>query len=471
MATDANASRIAGMVFCSLVEADESGGYRPALARSWTRVDARTYEFELEDGAFFHDGTPVTAGDVASTYRSVLDGAIASPKRAALSVLASVEAQGTSIVRFRLAQTTGAVLEAAGLGILPAALAGRTNLNAKELVGCGPYRITGSQADGSVELAAFERWYEQAPKIRAITFRVVPDAIMRVLELRYGSLDFVQNALEPDAVAYLAEHESTLRVIVSPYDAVQYLSFQHRHPALADVRVRRAIDRAAIVEHVLRGQARVASGLLPPHHWAYRAVSSYEHDPDLARALLEAAGHHDPDGDGPAPRLRLRYRTSTVELRRRIAEVLAAQLGEVGIELDVVSHEWGTFFGDIRRGDFDLHSLAWIGIRDPDLFRLAFHSKMTPPNGSNRGAFSDARVDRLAERGQRATGTERRRRIYARLQRRTASLLPYVMLWWPSNVVVASTRLEGFTPHPTGDLTGLARARLGDASSGAARSR
>ncbi|HYB98031.1 MAG TPA: ABC transporter substrate-binding protein [Candidatus Limnocylindrales bacterium] len=465
MATDANASRIAGLVFCSLVEADESGGYRPSLAESWSRLDDQTYEFRLRAGAFFHDGTPVTADDVVATYRSVLDGAVASPKRAAMSSIGTVESDGIDVVRMRLTQRSAAVLEAAGLGILPRALAGRSNLNARELVGCGPYRILAVDEDQGVQLEAFPGWYGGTPALASLRFRVVPDSIMRVLELRYGSLHLVQNALEPDAVAYLAEHEPSLRVLLGPYDAVQYLSFRHDHPALRDLRVRRAIahavDGKAIVTHVLRGQARVATGLLPPHHWAFHGnVRTYDHDPSLARALLDSAGIRDADGDGPQPRLRLRYRTSTVELRRRIGEVLAAQLAEVGIELEVQSHEWGTFFEDVRRGDFDLHSLAWIGIRDPDLFRLAFHSKMTPPAGSNRGRFADRVVDRLSERGQSTLDPARRRRIYARLQRRTARLLPYVMLWWPNNVVVASARLDGFTPHPTGDLTGLARARM-----------
>jgi peptide/nickel transport system substrate-binding protein len=252
---------------------------------------------------------------------------------------------------------------------------------------------------------------------------------------------------------------------MTPYDAFQYLGINLRRPALADVRVRRAIayaiDRDAIVHYVLAGQAETANGLLPPHHAFHDDdVRGYAYDPARARRLLDSAGYPDPDGDGPLPRLRLRYTTSTVELRRRIAEVIAADLAAVGIELSIESYEWATFFDDIAHGDYDLYSLAWIGIRDPDLFRIVFHSAMTPPAGSNRGGFANARMDRLTERGRAEGDPAARRAIYARVQRVAARTLPYVPLWWPKNVVVMSARLEGFTPHPAGDFGALVHAHL-----------
>ena len=149
-----------------------------------------------------------------------------------------------------------------------------------------------------------------------------------------------------------------------------------------------------------------------------------------------------------------------MELRRRIAEAIAANLADVGIAVSIESWEWGTFFADIGRGNYDLYSLAWIGIRDPDLLRTVFHSAMAPPAGNNRGFFANARIDRLAERGREETDPARRRAIYARLQRAAARQLPYIPLWWPRNVVVASTRLQGFEPSPDGDLRGLLRASL-----------
>ncbi len=461
-ASDADGSRISGLVHCALVEPDTGGGWSPSLALRWQQPNAKTWEFELRPGVLFHDGSAVTADDVVATYRSVLDPASASAKRAALPSVIAVEADGPARVRFRLSAPDAAFLDGASIGILPAAIAAQPRNDARVLTGCGPYRIESADSH-SVMLRAFDRWHGGAITLPAIEFRVVPDTVMRTLELRSGDLDLVQNALEPDAARHLAG--SGLRLSITAYDAYQYLGINHHHPALADVRVRRAIayaiDRDAIVEYLLVGQAEPATGLLPPHHAGFEGrVRRYDHDPARARRLLDLAGLPDPDGDGPLPRLRLRYTTSTVELRRRIAEVFAAQLAEVGIELSIESYEWGTFFEDIARGDYDLYSLAWIGIRDPDLLRVVFHSSMTPPAGSNRGFFARDRIDRLTERGRMEMDPPQRRAIYARVQRATARSLPYVPLWWPKNVVVMSSRLEGFTPHPAGDLGGLVHARL-----------
>jgi len=474
-AADADSSRIAGLMHCSLVEPDDRGGWRAALATAWSQPDAQTWVFELRNDARFHNGDPVTADDVVATYRSVLDAKTASPKRAALSSVTRVAADSEHRVRFELSSANAALLDGATVGILPARVAaGPQSDEATGANGCGPYEAAEIDPH-SILLRAVNGWFGGPVTLAAIEFRVVPDAVMRTLQLESGDLDLVQNALEPDAVRHLQERERggvsqrgvALSVSVTPYDAYQYLGINHRHPALADVRVRRAIahaiDRDAIVTWVLAGQAEVASGLIPPHHAGYEPhVRRYAYDPARARRLLDAAGYPDPDGDGPLPRLRLRYTTSTVELRRRIAEVIAAELGEVGIEISIESYEWGTFFQDIARGNYDLYSLAWIGIRDPDLLRVVFHSKMTPPAGSNRGFFANARIDRLTERGRAETDPSRRTAIYARVQRASARALPYIPMWWPKNVVVMSSRLEGFTPHPSGDLSALAHAHLGE---------
>jgi peptide/nickel transport system substrate-binding protein len=266
-------------------------------------------------------------------------------------------------------------------------------------------------------------------------------------------------------VAWLAETSDTVVVDERLSSNFQYLGINLEHPALGDVRVRRAIayalDRNAIVTHLLRGQAKPATGLLPPEHWAYNGdVRTYDHDPARARRLLDRAGITDPDGDGPRPRLTLSYKTTTIELRRRIAVALADQLSAIGIELEILTYEWGTFFADVRSGSFHLYSLEWVGITDPDIYRQVFHSKMIPPNGNNRGHYIDRKIDRLTDHARRELDRDRRRKLYERIQRRTARTLPYIPLWWPDRVVVANRRLRDFTPAPSGDLFGLSTARL-----------
>jgi peptide/nickel transport system substrate-binding protein len=407
----------------------------------------------------------VTAADVVATYQAVMDPRLGSTKRASLGRVAAVAAEGDDEVVFRLRAPDAAFLEAATIAVLPARLASSPSLDVSELVGAGPYRIVRVEAEHSIRLAAFENFPLARPSLDAIEFRIVPDSLMRALELRHGTIDLVQNALDPDTVEWIAERAHDLRVTRSPSNMSQYLGMNLEHPVLADVRVRRAlahaIDRESIVRHLLEGQAALADGLLPPSNWAHADnVRRYAFDPARARRLLDRAGLLDPDGAGPQPRVVLSYKTATNELGRRIAEAFAQQLAAVGIQLEISSYEWGTFFADIRRGSFHLYSLQWVGLHDPDIFRQILHSAMTPPDGLNRGRYRNPRVDRLAERGTGEMDRDRRRRIYARVQRIAARDLPYVPLWWPERVVVATTRLEGFTPRPDGDLFELYRSRL-----------
>lgn len=458
-ATDAASVRIGELVFRSLTRLDEHQQHVPDLALSWAQIDARTVRFTLDSSATFSDGSPVTSEDVRATYRSILDPATGSPRRESVGFLDAVEAPDPATVLFRLHEPIATVLAGTTIGILPR---GRLDGRRRVVVGAGPYTIASVRPD-EIRLAA----RPGAAAIPSIRFRVVPDDTVRTLELARGNLDLVENAVEPDSLRWIETHASRSCVRRIPGSTFQYLGLNAVDPKLADPRVRRAIahaiDRRALVDHLLAGTARVASGLLPPEHWAFESdLPEYDYDPAAARRLLDEAGYRDPDGDGPRERLRVSYKTTTLASRRRIAEALQAMLADVGIALEPRSYEWATFFDDVRRGDFELYSLAWVGTTEPDFFFSLLHSSMVPPRGNNRGRFADAEIDRLTERGRFVAEPSVRREIYAAVQRRAAELLPFIPLWWADNVVVQSRRLCGFEPRADGSLASLARARLGD---------
>ena len=131
-----------------------------------------------------------------------------------------------------------------------------------------------------------------------------------------------------------------------------------------------------------------------------------------------------------------------------------------GIELEIRSYEWGTFYSDIKKGNFHLYSLAWVGVMDPDIFYQIFHSQSMPPAGDNRGRYSNPELDRLLDQGRATTDAAGRKLIYRRAQEIIADDLPYVPLWWWKNVVVKRPELRGFVPYPDGDLISLKSASL-----------
>jgi peptide/nickel transport system substrate-binding protein len=457
---DANSSRMADLLHAALTRSDAEARRVPEIASAWEMPDPYTVVFHLRTDYRFADGTPVTAADVKATYDAVRDPSLASPRAAALAALARVEAPDPATVVMRLREPHAPFLDATGLGVVPATKARRRE---EVTTGAGPFRVVGAVADERIELQPNPGYPGGPVALRRVVVRIVPDDVVRALELRRGDIGFVQDAFEPEVLDWLRRDDG-LTIRREPGTSAAYLAYNFRDRRLADRRVRRAIahavDRAQLVGSVLGGGARPATGLLAPGHWSYAPARVPRHDPARARRLLDRAGYPDPDGPGPAPRFRLLYKTSSQLARRRLAEAIQAQLAEVGIALDIRTYEWGTLYAQIRAGRFELCSLAWVGIGDPDLFYLAFHSAMGPPAGYNRGRYADRRMDRLTERARRATDPAVRRALYARIQRLAAADLPVLPLWWEDRIVVHTRRLRGFEPSPDGGLHGLAAASL-----------
>jgi peptide/nickel transport system substrate-binding protein len=251
--------------------------------------------------------------------------------------------------------------------------------------------------------------------------------------------------------------------LTRPGSSFSYIGFNLEDEVLRHRRVRQAIahaiDRRGIILYILRGLAVPARGLLPSSHWAFEPeVHTYGYDPEEARRLLDEAGL--PDPPGAEPRFTIIYKTSMNEVRRRIGEVLQAQLAEVGIRVLIKNFEWGTFYADIRRGNFQMYTLTWVGITDPDHYHYIFHSANLPPRGANRNRYRNPEIDRLLEKGRGTMEPEARRAVYSRVQKIVAEDLPYVPLWHASNVAVMRKELKGFVLYENQDFSGLKGAYL-----------
>jgi peptide/nickel transport system substrate-binding protein len=328
--------------------------------------------------------------------------------------------------------------------------------------GCGPY-VLDSLDDSGARLHANPRWFGPAPKIAKLEIKVVKDSSARNLMLVGGSADLLQNATRPDVIDDLAQ-QWRVHVDGGPSALLTYLMMNNDDPILKDVRVRQAIalalDRETIVRVKLGGHAVLATGLLPPDHWAYaKDVTHWRHDPARAKALLDAAGHPDPDGDGPRPRFTLTYKTSSDPFRIAVANVIAAQLRDVGIEVEVEPFEFSTFFPQIKKGAYQLASMQTSDITEPDYYFTYFHSSRIPgdknPDDGNRWRYRNPRIDALTEAGRRELDRGARKQIYAEVQKILADEVPIIPLWHEDNLVVANRTVTGYTIFPDARFAGL----------------
>jgi peptide/nickel transport system substrate-binding protein len=466
LAVDDVSQKAAQLIFSNLLEVDDQLQFTGGLTETLAQSDPTTWIVTLRRGVRFHDGHELTADDVVYTFRCFLDPDFVSPKKGTFRDVRSVEAVDRHTVVFRLTRPFASFPSTLVTGVVPNGSGARLG---DRLIGTGPYRFVRYVADDRIELAAFDDYFGGRPRNSGVVLKVVPDDVMRGLELRKGTVDVVVNDLAPDTVHQLRS-ERQLQVVEAPGVDYQYVGLNTRDPVLRRVEVRQAlahaVDRQAIVDYLRRGLARPASALLPPLSWAStHDVPDFAHDPGRARALLDAAGYPDPDGDGPGVRFQLTLKVSNNEPYRLQAAVLQHQMREVGVDVSIRSYEFATLYADVLAGNFQLFTLQWTGgsLADPDILRRVFHTSQSPPVGFNRGYFSNPAVDRLLDAAVEESDLERRRALYAEAQRLLAHDVPYISLWFKTNVAVAQRSLRGVRVSPLADfvfLKDVARAHL-----------
>ncbi len=305
--------------------------------------------------------------------------------------------------------------------------------------------------DESGEFIGNESYFDGAPKIRNVLIKIIPDDNVRFLELKKGAVNFVINGIDPDLLEEVRKDDK-LVVEEKSGSNFSYLGFNLKDPILRKRKVReaiaRGINRKEIIDKILLRQAEEGDTLISPLYWAHeKNVQDYAYDPEHAKRLLDEAGYPAAEGNS-TPRFSLSYKTSQNELRRRIAQVIQEQLREIGIQVTIQSFEWGTFFSDIKSGNFQIYSLTWVGITDPDIYYYAFHSSSTPPRGANRNRYKNPLLDRLLQEGRVELDQEKRRKIYGEVQKIVSKDIPVVGLWFNKNILVRDRRIRGFTLLP-----------------------
>ncbi len=444
-ATDAVSTRINRLLYQTLVEFDRSSLAIPSLA-NWQQITPRHYRFTLQGEHRFSNGQLLTAVDVVATFQSIIDPATASPHRITLDSVQQIELIDDRTISFRLNRPDPLFPAYLSIGILPAEKIRQQHPFHRQPLGSGAFKMVAWPSDGKLQL-------ERLSDRQKVTFITVKDPTVRVLKLLRGEIDLLQNDLPTELIGYLKE-QTGIAIKQSRGSNFTYLGFNLEDPTTRNRQVRQAIahaiDRQAIIHHLFGDAATPAQALLPPWHWAGAAsLQAIPFDPAEARRVLAKAGY---SREKP---LKLTYKTSSDPFRIRIATIIQHQLAEVGIELDVRSFDWGTFFGDIKAGRFQLYSLTWVGIKTPDIFRYAFASSAMPPDGANRGRFNNPETDRLISKAEQQATPAEQAPIYHQLQQHLLEQLPYVPLWYEDQLFASRSDIKGYYLAEDGNYDGL----------------
>jgi len=453
LATDAESEKICELLFDGLMGKNGQLNIVPNLAERYEQIDNITYRFFLRRGVLFHSGRPFNAKDVIYTYESIMKGELTSPFRESFSPIKAIVAEDDFTVRFELKEPYAPFLNLMTFGIVSQEDA--KNLGdrfGREPLGTGPYRLVRFVPESVVELEANRGYFGQIPKISMLRLNVIKDDNIRILKLIKGDIDLVQNGIPPLLLPKVLETKG-LKMRSDEGTVMTYLGMNLADKILKGAKVRQAIayavNRDEIIAHRFGGMATKADSILSPLNWAHpEGLRHYDYDPVKAGQLLDEAGYPVQAGGVPQLRFTLSHKTSTIKERIDIARMIAHQLKQVAVDVRVEPYEWGTFYRDVKSGNFQLYTLSWVGVTEPNVFFDVCHSSKFLPHGLNRGRYKNPRVDELVEQARVNMDQQARKTLYAEVQRILLEDLPFIPLWYEKNFVVYRKTLDGVSLRP-----------------------
>lgn len=454
---------IAALVFSGLTRLSGDGSPAPALAESWDiSSDGRTYTFHLRSGVAWHTGIEFTADDVVFTYSMLGDPLLqGDPDQAGLWQSIDCTAADRRTVTCELPEPFAPFLSYATAGILPRhILEAVTAPNMLDdpfnlaPVGTGPYRLT--LMDGAhALLVANETYYLGKPKIEEIEIRFFPTVASAAAGIVRAEIDglLVDLTINPEDFLTLSDVEGLEEYALSR-SAYTSLYLNNRETPLNDSFVREAIARAidfdGIISELLAGRGLRAETPIAPGTWAYSDVNEWNLDLGLARNLLDAGGWELSPGETVRHRnnveLRFSLMTDQDPLRGAIADAIAAQLAEVGVEAVVVREASNSLVTDfLIPREYQAAIFGWDPGADPDPYP-AWHSSQAIGDGRNLAAYTSDEADAIMEAARQTAAMDARRDLYAQFQELFVQDVPSVPLYYPVYTYFVSSRVDGIQP-------------------------
>jgi len=467
----------------TLIQVDEELEPRPYLARSWDVSDDGTeLTFHLRQDVFWHDGERTTARDVAFTYLRATHPETGFPNAAFWDRYVAgpegVQVLDEFTVRFRLHPHAEFLDPWRAMPIMPEHLLG--DVPPAELaqhpygtrcpVGNGPFAFFEHRPDASWTFTrnpAFPPELGGPPFLDRYVYRIIPEQSTLHTELLTGEVD-IQIAPPPEQAPRIIQAPEA-RLLDFDFRSYAFVAWNARQPALSDPRVRQALtmatDRGEVVEALLGGYGEVANAGVPPFHWGYDPTlrDTLGYDPEEAGRLLDEAGWVDRTGDGVRAdqagiplEISIKFNPGNQQ-RRDIAEIMQAQLAQVGVSVRLEVVEWATLFEQITSpGDrnFDGVVMGWVTelkVDDHDLFHS---SKVEQP--FQWAGMEDGELDMLLDTLQLLVDREEAIPFWHRYQERLVELQPYTYFFFPRRLAGVSSRLRGVEMDVRGEWVTVA---------------
>ncbi|GBF17559.1 oligopeptide-binding protein AppA precursor [Rhodococcus sp. Br-6] len=444
-----------------LVGGDGMPTFEPALAAEMPAAsdDGLQWTVKIRDGVRFTDGTPLDADDVAATYGAIFDPASASPLLTSFDMVRSVGVVGPNLVRFDLNYPYAAMPTKLLLGIAPSERltggpASESMLNTSP-VGTGPYKLASLRPDQAV-LEANEDYWDGAPQVKSLTLVHVPDDNSRAQRLAVGEVD---GANLPPRLAATFTDRAGFTVSSNTSADWRGVSLPDGNPVTADPAMRaalnRAVDRQAMVDHVLAGYGRPASTPFPEvYDTSYEPAAAFEFDRAAAAKILDDAGWREtPSGvrekDGVRAEFTIMYFPEDT-LRRDLAQAFATDADKIGVRVNVQAVDRAVFPDQLSANASLLGGGDLPYDPDPQAYATLHSNYAQPGVGSpydNASDYVNPAVDAALDTARRTVDPQERAAQYRAVQTAYVDDPGYVMLVFLDHTYASrDTEFTGSTP-------------------------
>ncbi len=427
-------------VYDTLVQPGDDLTPEPALAESWeTSDDLLTWTFTLRDGVTFHDGSALTADDVVASFERIAE---EGQNAFRLDAVDSFAAPDDTTVVMELNRPAPNLLDQVGafkgMAIVSAA-AIEDGTVGDEPNGTGPFSFVSFSPGDNVVLEANPDYWGEGPFLDGIEFQVIPDESVKVTNLETGEVDWI-DSVPPQQIDQL-EADPDIEMSQVAGNDYWYLSLNNAREPFDDVDVRRAIAFALNIDDITEAAnfdaATPNETAIPETSFWFLDYAPYGHDPDQAQALLDDAGVSDLTIDLMV--------TNEFPETVTAAQVIASQLGEVGIEVDIRIEDFSTWLAEQGDGNFDAFALGWLGNIDPDDFYYAQHHS---EGVNNFQGFADDEVDELLDAAREETDEDARKALYDQAATRIVDLASYIYFYNPDILEAWSPEVQGYETRP-----------------------
>lgn len=449
--------RLLELIYEPLVRLDADLNVVPAVAASWEfSADAKTLTFKLDPKAKFSNGAQVTPADVKASFERLLDEATSAAARSNFLSIASIDTPDAETVVFNLSTADVPILVAMATinaAVLPASEIEAGNIGTTAL-GSGPFKLDSWEPNSREVLSANTEWAGGAMGIDGITISVLPDETAILASLRAGQTDFA--LLNDPLVATMVPNEANLELNRVPGLAYNVLQLNPSRAPMDNLKVRQAmscaIDRQAIIDAALAGEGQVTGPLtMPAFAQDPSTLFCYKQDLEMAKKLMAESGV-----DGFTAKVIAA--TGEPPVAASEAQVLQAQLAEIGVKLEIEMMELNVYVDTWLKGDFDM-AVAQNGGR-PDPYPMYNRYFTKDGNLVKVSNFVDDTLDALMKQGQAETDPAKRVEIFHEFESRLAEQAPWLWLSTGYGYTAQLKTVSGFESSPTGTLFGLTKVSI-----------